>query len=178
MKILLTNKTQYRDEDLRAFVHGACEAAGVRLRVLRLSVTTSRCGTVTGYAYYPTATKRSEQHTNAMRLRIPPPHEVSERKVAQVAVHEAMHLNGASHGDMTEEQYNCAMPVPWADALELRVKDAKPKPQPIDPELRKAAARSGRLEHAQAMLAKAQTRLKRATTIEKKWKRRVGALSR
>ncbi len=177
MKIQLTNKTAYRDDDIRAIVHGACRAAGVSLKLLRLTVTTAKRGSASGYAYYPRLRQRSLTTVNTMRLCIPPPSfsvgaTGGIRGLAQVALHEAMHLNGASHGDMTEEQYNCTMPVPWADSLPLRAKEAP------DPELRKAAARADRLEHAQAMLAKAETRQKRAATILKKWKRRVGALSR
>jgi len=86
-----------------------------------------------------------------------------------------MHLAGARHKDMTEEQFTCTMPTPWAASLPLRLQDAVPE---ADPAERKAAASADRLEHAQAMLAKASTRLKRAYTIEKKWARRVRMLSK
>jgi|SRR5882672_2010884 len=177
MKISLTNKTAYRDDDLRALVRGACDAAGVSLRILRLTVVHAKRARVSGYAHYPQG-KRSFTTVNTMRLRIPKPGVADiglVARVAKVALHEAMHTNGARHADMTEEQRYCTMPVPWSESLLLRAKEAPAAP---DPELRKAAARADRLEHAQAMLAKAQTRRKRAETIEKKWKRRVGALSR
>ncbi len=174
MKITLTNKTQYRDEDLRAIVHGACKAAGVCLKVLKLTVVTSRHGYVSGYAYFPRG-PRGFTTTLSMRLRIPKADRMVVERVAQVALHEAMHLAGARHKDMTEEQYHCRMAVPWVEGLQLRVREDDAAPDPV---LRRAAARAGRLEHAQAMLAKATTRSKRANTIEKKWKRRVALLSK
>jgi len=96
-------------------------------------------------------------------------------EVCQVALHEAMHLAGVRHKDMTEEQCYCSMPVPWAADLQLRIKET---PVEVPREERVAAARADRLGHAQAMLAKAITRSKRAVTIEKKWKRRVALLSK
>lgn len=177
MKIELTNKTKYRDDDIRAIMHGACKAAGVCLKVLKLTVVTSRSDRVSGYAYFP---RGPRGHTTMLRaaLRLPSPQHLAANtveRVAKVAVHEAMHLAGARHKDMTEEQRYCRSPVPWAADLQLRIKEA---PAAVPREERLAAARGDRLEHAQRMLAKAQTRLKRAATIEKKWKRRVGALSR
>lgn len=175
MKIKLTNKTAYRDDDVRALVRGACAAAGTQVRVLHLMVSYARRNAVSGNAYVPGPGRR-KHFSNTMRLRIPKPGvAIRQGSVAQVALHEAMHVAGAQHQDMTAEQWDCTMPVPWAEHLQLRVKEAPDKP---DPELRKAALRSDRLEHAQVMLAKAETRAKRADTILKKWKRRVGALSR
>jgi len=177
MKILLTNKTQYRDDDLRTIMHAACKAAGVALKFLKLTVVSSRLGAVSGYAYFPRG-PRGFTTTLSARLRVPTPDHLkpdSVTRIAQVALHEAMHLAGARHKNMTEEQYYCRMPVPWATEMQLRIKEA---PVAVPREERMAAARGDRLEHAQKMLAKAQTRLKRAVTIEKKWKRRVGTLSR
>jgi len=48
-------------------------------------------------------------------------------------------------------------------------------PQPVEP---KASRDKKKLEHALAMFAKAKTRAKRASTLEKKWARRVAALER
>ncbi len=177
MKIQLTNKTQFRDDDLLAIMRAACESAGVALKILKLTVSVSRSDRVSGFAYYPRGPRGFTTMLRAA-LRIPGPKHLTAdtvTRVARVALHEAMHLAGARHKDMTEEQRYCRMPVPWSADLQLRVKDAPPV---VPREERMAAARGDRLEHAQKMLAKAQTRLKRASTIEKKWKRRVGALSR
>ncbi len=173
MKIKLTNKTQYRDDDLRSIVHGACDAAGARTKKLELTVVYSRGSYVSGYASYPRL-----NGSGRMRLRIPRPGcEILGGTVAQVCVHEAMHLAGARHRDMTEEQRYCRMATLWSNGLQLRVKELKPMVK-LEPKLQRAAARADRLGHAQAMLAKAQTRSKRAATIEKKWKRRVALLSK
>ena len=191
MKIKLTNKTQYRDDDLRAIVKAACAQVGVAAKEVRLTVVPTRKHlSVSGRATLPRS--RSSLIWGRMLLRVPHEEKILARRaeeqrcrsevwclqkplptrVAQVALHEAMHLAGVQHRDMTEEQFDCTMAVPWADGLHLRFKEEAPA------EERKVAAAASRLEHAQAMLTKAQTRAKRADTILKKWKRRVGALSR
>jgi hypothetical protein len=54
----------------------------------------------------------------------------------------------------------------------------KRQPKPEAPPPAPADVRSRKLEHARAMLAKADTRLKRATTIRRKWARKVAGLER
>lgn len=115
-----------------------------------------------------------------MKLRVPKPGKWrgdTWRDIVATTVHECMHLVGSRHKDMTDAQFYCTTPMPtWAADLEsLRVVEVKPEPPRAE---RTAAARAGRLEHAQAMLRKAETRLKRATTLEAKWRRRVKALER
>lgn len=178
MRINLNNVTCYRDSDLHVMLRAACERAGVDLNLLHVDVVHSRGRHVSGWAQFPIGPRAGwKNQTRTMRLRIPKPPLVPDNdlklQVAQVMLHEAMHLAGARHKDMTEEQYTCRMPVPWADDMVLLEKPLR-EPAPAD----KAAARAGRLEHAQAMLSKAVTRRKRAMTIEKKWARRVKALSR
>lgn len=170
MRVIFKNRTQYREDDLRAIVIGACKAAGVGAQVLTVFVSSARRGRVSGWAYFPA---HRTQRSNSMKIRIPAVHETTVEKVAQVMLHEAMHLRGARHADMTEEQLRCCMPVPWATGLLLRLKDA-----PVVACAGKKASRAERLEHAQRMLARARTRLKRASTIESKWSRRVKLLSR
>jgi hypothetical protein len=187
MKITLTNKTHYLSADLRAIVRKACDLAGVSKTAQIICTVLPGKLHVRGRATVPRA--RSTLGCGKFRLSIPTydqwePGRHGERartlldhkiEVCQVALHEAMHLAGARHKDMTDEQRYCKMPVPWAEDLHLR---AKGSPVPEQPEEHLAAARADRLEHAQAMLAKARTRTKRATTIEKKWKRRVATLGR
>lgn len=188
MKINLTNKTAYRDDDLRTIVKEACKQAGVSpdAKRLRLVISPGKLH-IRGRATVPPS--RRQLLAGYMLLKIPPfkfwgPGRHGERarterewitEICRVALHEAMHLAGVRHRDMTEEQYHCRMPVPWADAIQLR---AKEEPDVVPREERLASARADRLEHAQAMFAKAGTRRKRAITIEKKWKRRVALLSR
>lgn len=186
MKITLTNKTKYRDDDLRKIMREACAHAGVAAKEVRFRIHPGKLH-IRGRATL--ASRRSSLIWGTCTMSIPPfdlwgPGRHGERErteskwvteVCQVALHEAMHLAGVRHKDMTEEQLYCQMPVPWAADLQLRTKE---EPVTVSREERTAAARADRLEHAQAMLAKAVTRSKRAKTIETKWKRRVGALSR
>jgi hypothetical protein len=69
--------------------------------------------------------------------------------------------------------------VPWVEALPLRAKTELRPPKPEVPrEERRAADQVERLEHVRAMHKKSLTRLKRALTFEKKWRRRLKALER
>lgn len=124
--------------------------------------------------------KDRRQHGLWMKLRVPKPNKWlgdTWRGVVAVTVHECMHLVGATHRTMTEAQNLCTLPIPaWAaDLTPLWVVEVKPQPSRAE---KTAAARAGRLEHAQAMLKKAETRLKRAATIEAQWRRRVKTLER
>jgi hypothetical protein len=186
VRIELHNKTQFRDDDLRAIMKTACAMAGVAAKRVVFRVNPGKLH-IRGWA--TRARERSSLIWGTCTMRIPRfevwgPGRHGERQrteqellieVCQVALHEAMHLAGVRHGDMTEEQYYCRMPVPWSDKMQLRIKGA---PVLVPREERMAAALADRLEHAQAMLAKASTRLKRASTIEKKWARRVRMLSK
>jgi hypothetical protein len=180
MKIDLDNQTVFRDEDIRALVRKALVAVGYDRTVrypLRVEFVHSRSPRTSGRAVV--GTNRSA-HGLWMKLRVPKPsawRADTWREVVAVTIHECMHLVGTRHRDMTDAQMFCTLPLPaWAKDLQpLRVAEAKP----VTPrEERVAAARAGRLEHAQEMLKKAETRLKRATTIETKWRRRVAALTR
>jgi len=186
MRIELHNKTRYRDDDLRAIMKFACAQAGVAAKRVVFRVNPGKLH-IRGRA--TRARTRSSLIWGMCTMRIPlfaawGPGRHGERQrteqellieVCQVSLHEAMHLAGVRHGDMTEEQYSCRMPVPWSDKMQLRIKEA---PALVPCEESMAAARADHLEHAQAMLAKASTRLKRAYTIEKKWARRVRMLSK
>jgi hypothetical protein len=181
LKLALENRTQYRGSDLRALISRAVLAAGWAnpQRLLVVEVVYARGGFVTGRARIGESGKDPGAW---MRLRLPNYNhgwilqyvgDTVERQVALVALHEAMHLVGARHKDMTPNQLHCTGPMPkWAEGLQLREQEAKL------PEEREAAFRANRLEHAQAMLRKAETRAKRAETIRTKWRRRVAALER
>ena len=54
----------------------------------------------------------------------------------------------------------------------------KTQPKPAAPAPTITELTNNKLEHARAMLAKADTRLKRATTIRRKWARRVARIER
>lgn len=180
MKIDLDNKTEFRDDDIRALVRKTLVAVGYDRKVplpLRVEFVHSRSPRTTGRAAIG---DNRRLHGLWMKLRVPKPRAWREdtwREVVAVTIHECMHLVGTRHRDMTDAQMFCTLPLPaWARGLQpLRVAEVKAPPPRED---RLAAARSDRLEHAQAMLRKAETRLKRADTIHAKWKRRVKALSR
>lgn len=62
----------------------------------------------------------------------------------------------------------------WLNPEPAAAPQPKPEPVPPSPDQRKAA----KLAHATKMLARAERRLKLATTIAKKWRRRVALYSR
>jgi hypothetical protein len=102
-----------------------------------------------------------------------PSGEVSPADFAYVLGHELGHCKGLHHGHMPphmEHRTNYARAhYAWAEPLTIRKQVIKKRERPtID----------ARLDHARGMLAKAQTRAKRATTIVKKWSRRVRELER
>lgn len=187
MKIQLINKTQFRDDDLRAILREACKHAGVAAKRVVFRACVGKLHIRGRATVAPNGRSSLIWGTCTMwipKFEIWGPGRHGERErterawvneVCQVMLHEAMHLAGVRHADMTDEQLMCKMPVPWSDRHQLRRKE-QPDQTPL--EERRAAARAGRLEHAREMLTKARTRLKRAATIEKKWKRRVGMLSR
>jgi hypothetical protein len=82
-----------------------------------------------------------------------------------------MHWRGIRHKDMTKEQLYCQGAVPeWAVGAVLEHR----APQAVDPN----DARAKKLEHAQAMLKRAETKLRRAQTIVERWEHRVRAADR
>ncbi len=186
MKIQIINKTTFRDDDLRAIMRVACKCAGVAAKKVVFRVSPGKLH-IRGRATLPR--QRTALIWGTCTMRIPPfrlwgpgrhgEREHTEREwiteVCQVALHEAMHLAGVRHKDMTEEQHYCRMAVPWSAQMQLRTKEA---PATVPREERMAADRSNRLEHAQSMLRKAETRAKRANTILKKWERRVKTASK
>lgn len=91
--------------------------------------------------------------------------------LAHTIAHEMAHLKGMTHREMRgfkryDYSEGWAEYYAWAEAFEIRVRPAKAKPTASDIVGRK-------LEHAAAMLAKAKTRARRASTIEKKWRTKL-----
>lgn len=169
MKIVLKNQSCYRDDDLRALVKECVKQSGAEVNVLILTVKNQRSnGRVNGRASCRTGCRKWFQAV--MKLYPKKPDQLDLDRFKKTIIHEAMHLAGATHGTMTTEQYYCTFELPeWAKPFELRAKEAEPKEERL-------AASTDELEHARAMLAKANTRLKRSTTIAKKWQRRVNRL--
>ena len=82
-----------------------------------------------------------------------------------------MHWRGVEHADMTEDQLYCRGPVPaWAEGVVISHREkAAPSRQ---------EQRDKKLVHAREMLKRAETRLLRAETLVKRWRRRAGAAER
>jgi hypothetical protein len=99
-------------------------------------------------------------------LRLPKTN-ASPREFAWLVAHELAHVRGVKHAQMpgwlmhytegSRERYQ------WANALGIGVEPKVVKVKPTT---------DAKLAHVRAMLAKAQTRVKRATTIQKKWQAR------
>lgn len=90
---------------------------------------------------------------------------LSGSQLASVAAHEFQHNLGRRHRHM-HRKYLGHDYTPWSWAT-----DVEPAPQFARPSAVEAA--DAKLAHASAMLRKAETRAKRATTILRKWQRRV-----
>jgi len=96
----------------------------------------------------------------SMSLFVPPVLQVAT--FAAVISHEMAHNHGVPHRNMAPGLRYCR-PLDWARDRELPVRTkGKPKPTPDD-----------KLTHAMRMQKAAATRARRATTILKKWDRRV-----
>jgi hypothetical protein len=180
MKIELKNETVFRDDDIRALLRKSLVAVGYDTKGrLPLVVEFVHCRSPRTSGRASIGDDR-RAHGLWMKLRVPKRsawRPDTWREVVAVTVHECMHLVGSRHRDMTDAQLFCTLPLPsWARDLQpLRVAETQLAPPRAE---RMSAARADRLEHAQAMLKKAETRLKRADTIRTKWQRRVKALSR
>jgi hypothetical protein len=93
------------------------------------------------------------------------------RQIARVVAHEAAHNMGLTHRMMPKSYFYGGQPETWEWAAQFPVATrplaVKAKPR-VD----------AKLAHAQAMLAKAQTRAKRATTILRSWKTKTAYYER
>lgn len=168
----LVNETRWRTADLRAIVDRAAreEADAPTRRRLHITIRYRR-GTqtwTTGNAYLGTPERPGTIRVFVTR------HAVDPVSLAHTAAHEIAHARGVDHQTMRgsprytftdgwRERYAWAASMPIR-AIEPR---AKVKPTPVD-----------RLAHARALHKAALTRLRRAQTIEQKWRRRVRDLER
>jgi hypothetical protein len=92
---------------------------------------------------------------------------------AYVLGHELGHCKGLKHGSMPPHQEHrnkySRDHYGWAQGVVIRRQVVRPRVRPSN---------DARLTHARLMLSKAQTRAKRASTIVKRWTRRVRDLER
>lgn len=186
----IENKTRWATEDLRALISACLKARGVPSKGLRVTVVPARKGRLSGFANIgrmrqavdwssPMKKLVKRMHYGTyMTLRLPNAQPGDEgmahslggptlrERFARVVEHEVAHLQGLDHTAMGEKLYYCKQETPWLGELPLRAAEVE---APAEPK----AAFADKEQHARAMLAKALTRLKRATSIAKRWQRRV-----
>lgn len=184
MKII--NQTLWRTDHLKAILQKAAEIElePEKRKVLRVTVSYTRGAHSSGCAWVGgrSCTVRI-RHPESRRARwvttdtgghydrspqalAPDQHDELLHRFASVAVHEFAHIRGMNHDNMPAKykwhgkwrEY-----VAWAKGMPLEVKPVKVKaaPTPVD-----------KLAHVLKMKKAAETRVKRAMTILKRWKAR------
>lgn len=189
----IENKTRWRTDDLRALISACLKARGVPSKGLSVTVVASRRGgRISGFANIGRMREQRDgfgkdfklvkrmRYGTYMTLRLPQPvpgdeamaHDLGgptlRERFARVVEHEIAHLQGLDHSAMGEKLYYCKQETPWLGELPLRA-GSETYLSMREPK----AAFADKEAHARAMLAKATTRLKRATSIAKRWQRRV-----
>lgn len=166
----ITNTTHWRTDHLRAILQPAAELEldpADRKRLVVRIVYSRQPGRVSGRA------RLGGRHVSRLvpltvLLRIPRD-SVDPRDFAWLACHEFAHSRGQRHRGMAAwYRWGWQNHQRYAFAEGRPIERPQPKPKPTW-----EAVRLAKLAHAQAMLKAADTRLKRATTIHRKWKRRV-----
>jgi hypothetical protein len=167
----ITNKTVWRTDHLKAILQVAAERElePAKRKVLRVTVSYTRGAHSSGCAYVGGrhATVRIRHPFTTARGRVPldaAGHDELLHRFASVAVHEFAHIRGMQHATMPANykwhgrwrEY-----VSWVQGMPLEVKAPKvvAKPTPSD-----------KLAQVLVMKRIAETRLKRAQTLLKKWK--------
>lgn len=189
----ITNKTKWRTEDLRYIVGQALQAHGVPSQGLELHVITGRMW-ARGWADAPRLRSVDQTYVTDryLDLNIPAPprqafdpasDEHTEFVVMLARLLDAVALMLKKGGKFRRDWQE--KPIAWlSDWYEVnRGEKGKTAGCPISPLLAeappdKATLQREQLDHARAMLARAATRVKRATTIEKGWRRTVRRLER
>lgn len=164
-KIKIINKTKWQTRHLRAFVVRIARDVMPDERALRVTFYVGRRGNFTrgdhectGWAYY---------HSGVSRIGVPT--EVCKLDLAHTIAHELGHNAGFTHAQMKgspiytyapgwQEQYAWAESMP----LEKRLEKTKARLTGVDLALAKAAK-------AEAKLAAIDRKIKRLTTLRKKW---------
>jgi len=179
----IRNLTHYRTDDIRAIILPAIRKRLVEVpsgakpklyRDLLVKVGYGRRGQVTGWAYLGRVLVPSFNHSGGyMRLALPKERGNLnlEEELAWVAAHEADHVRGLNHKDMT-----CGgagrIPGTWEHARTLTL---RLKPQP-DKTARAASRRDKRRTNARAKVAEWERKHKLAQTKLRTWKRRLKRL--
>lgn len=171
MKII--NQTIWRTDHLRAILQKAAELElePAKRKVLHVTVSYTRGAHSSGCAWIGGrhATVRIRHPFTTARGRVPldaVEHDNLLHRFASVAVHEFAHIRGMDHQRMPANYKwhgNWREYVSWVKGLPLEVKVPKAKVKPtVDV----------KLAHVLRMKRLAETRVKRAMTILKRWKAR------
>lgn len=88
------------------------------------------------------------------------------RQLAGTINHEIAHLRGLGHREMDLASFKTPEATKWIEGLELRLQE-RPIAMLVETRIRE------RQEHALRMLAKAERKLKIATTVYRRWKTKV-----
>lgn len=165
----IVNKTAWRTDHLRAFISRVAETEFEpwRRKRLRVDVDYRRgLGDCRGYAWI---------NSNFFQLRLPR-EDVDRVDLALTIAHELAHCRGLDHKDMRgNARYSFTKGrgyrevYAWADGLPLEKRNPKLKVRP---------SVSTKVAHAEAKVVEWERRLKKGTTILKKWRRRVRDLKR
>lgn len=174
------NKTHWNTRDLRRIAQRVCreefprDRFGAKWRQMRVVVGYNRAGdgSSSGHAYYGGSTAYVNVPSGNVRGKGAVGH-VDPIDFAHVVAHEFGHCKGLRHGRMPPHMDGTkagkrsdyiTQHFAWAAAIPIRrqvpVRAARP-------------TADDKLAHAERMLRRAQTRLKRAQTIERKWRRSV-----
>lgn len=148
----VTNKTEFRTDDLRKIFKAGLIAEGAEYKRYWITVRKSRKH-ITGSTWYTS-------HNISINL----PSDAGERLryLAQVFVHEIGHTLGLRHSEMT---HYYTIKIPWLNGMVLRKKTVKVKP--------KEDLRTKRYQHALKMFKSHKSNLKREENLVKKWGRKV-----
>jgi|GEM_PF-5710148 len=191
LKLEIDNRTEYSKADLRRiFLAGMRQLDITHRRVL---VVYSRSSSVTGWgAYYGTATNWRQQYGQHyadgryhVKMRLPRPGRASDparlaTSIARVWEHELWHTKGRRHPAMHPELRWCHQPVPWAEGMECRHKEAKsvkPKGRSRKGE-RQSATAAADAAKTDPRLALALRRLEQAQAGVARWEKRLQAAQR
>jgi len=170
----ITNQTHYQTRDLRKVLTRALKAVGCKGTHLTVTfVYAQRHGYVTGNASLGRLFSGKILEGRRMRLRLPFVEQTLRLEdLCWVAMHEAQHIIGIEHRDMTSAMRSThKQPLPaWAEGLEVRIKEVRPrKPR----QQRLAEVVDLRAKRAQSNLDKWLKTEKHATVMRKKWAKKV-----
>lgn len=172
MKLIVNNRTHWKTAHLRQFILRTLRQERADLFKRQPYTVTFRCNV--RYNRQGNRGTRCSGHApiggNWMRVMLPSGNP-DKTDLAMVCAHEAAHTAGVGHNAMRGDPFyhrvgNYREIHGWAESLPLERQERRAR-----------AAIADRLAHAQRMLLRARTRAKRASTIERRWTRRVKTLT-